>query len=310
MNPSNPVNPTIKPGNHPPYFPSDNVPKSDDKGVQDSLSALKNFVRYRKQIWKNGKLVVDTDDSSNNKPIINNTNIPASSDRGGHGDYGNNNTPASGHLNNYGNNNNSSSGSRKVWKNGVLVVDEDISRGGRNIDSFGSNFVNFDSSFGNSFGSNFDSNFGSNFGNFGNFGNFSGINFGASAFDPPRSSTNFKRQVWKNGVLVVDEDTSRDSDIASSDLSNNYSADFYRNLNNSTNNAFNDRFDRMGNFGQRRIGFEGTDSGLSRGIGFDNLNDFGGVNSFDSRFDTLDRRNRNFFMDIRSNRVEDNCNVM
>jgi hypothetical protein len=342
--PTNPINPTspvniITPGKTPPSVPSVNVPKIDDKniGVLDNLASLKNLVRYRKQIWKNGKLIVDTDDSSNNKPIITNTNIPASNDKRGEGGYGNYdiNIPATDPLNNYGNRSyiNNSSGRRQVWKNGVLVVDEDLSGKGTNFDSFRNNFGNINSNFGSSFGhnsgnnfdSNFDSNFGSNFGsnfdsNFGNnfgsnFSNFSQTNFGGfSAFDPPKSSTNIKRQVWKNGVLVVDEDTSRDIGRATSALSNNFSTNFDRNLiNNSTFEDFNDRFNRMGNFGERRLGFEGLESSnLPRGIGFDNSSGpcSSVQNNFESNFNNFDSRNRNFFMDIRSNRVEDNCNLM
>jgi hypothetical protein len=285
------------------------------------LASLKNLVRYRKQIWKDGKLIVDTDDNSNNKPIITNTNIPASNQKRGGGGYGNYdiNIPATDTLNNYGNRSyiNNSSGRRQVWKNGVLVVDEDLSGKGTNIDSFRNNFENinsnFGSSFGHDFGSNFDSNFGNNFGS--NFSNFSQANFGGfSAFDPPNNSTNIKRQVWKNGMLVVDEDTSRDIGRATSTLSTNFSTNFDRNLmNNSTFEDFNDRFNRMGNFGERKLGFEGLESSSSsRGIGFDNFSGPGSSvqNNFESKFNNFDSRNRNFFMDIRSNRVEDNCNLM
>ena len=80
-------------------------------------------------------------------------------------------------------------------------------------------------------------------------------------------------------------------------------------INNTTFVDFNDRFNRMGNFDERSLGFEGLESGLHSATGFDNLSGSGSIdqNNFDSRFNNVNRRNRNFFMDIRSNRVEDNC---
>ena len=289
-------------------MPSD-APKPDNFG--DATSALKTFILYRREVWRNRKLIIDDDGSNSNKPkIITPDNRFDQRPSGSNKERDNSDDI----MNRGGQSVNSNSTyKRRVWKNGVLVVDEETNDDGRNNPENFSNFGNFST--------NFDTNFGGT-----NFGgtNFGGNNFtnhfggGFSAFDQPGSYHNYKRQVWKNDELVVDEDTSRNSAISNRSTFNNQHPDYfnsglnYQKQHNSNFDDFTNRFNQMGNFGSNifpgHIGFEGL-NGLN---GQNMINNNSVFNSqINSNFnDNFNRRSKNFYMDIRSNRVEDNCSLM
>ena len=174
-----------------------------------------------------------------------------------------------------GSRNSSGSYKRQVWNNGKLVLDDENSHG------FGGPNLFDEQRF--------------------CFGHMN------TNFDFPSSdqhmTNNYRRRVWKNGQLVVDDSGQNAALSGFGDLRIND----YNRFDQFGQMASND-FDINRGF-RREIGFEGLSDNIQRG--YNEFDRFGNQyqNNIDFYNSNLFNTNNNFFLH-RSNRIEDNCNLM